>query len=95
MFLHLGQDTVINTESIVGIFDLDNTTLMKASRNFLSIAEKAGEVVYVSYELPKSFVVCEEEEKRTVYISQLSSQTLIKRTNFLKQTKISKKERTK
>lgn len=85
MFLHLGQDTVIKTENIIGIFDLDNTTLMKASRNYLSLAEKQKRVVYVSYELPKSFVVCEEEDGIKVYISQLSSQTLIKRTKFLKQ----------
>ncbi|MBQ8533472.1 MAG: DUF370 domain-containing protein [Clostridia bacterium] len=84
MFLHLGQDTVIKTDSIVGIFDLDNTTVMKSSREYLNKAEKLKQVVYVSYELPKSFVVCVENGKRNVYISQLSSQTLIKRTKFLK-----------
>ncbi len=84
MFLHLGQDTVIKTDSIVGIFDLDNTTVMKSSREYLKSAEKEKQVVYVSYELPKSFVVCVEDNKRTVYVSQLSSQTLIKRTKFLK-----------
>ncbi|MGN1081653.1 MAG: extracellular matrix regulator RemB [Acutalibacteraceae bacterium] len=85
MYLHLGQNTVILTKDIVGIFDLDNTTLMKASREYLAKAEKSGEAVTVSFELPKSFVVCVNQKgERKVYISQLSSQTLIKRARFIK-----------
>ena len=42
-------------------------------------AEQEGRVVAVSDELPKSAVVCEEEGRTTVYISQISSQTLLKR----------------
>lgn len=62
MFLHLGADTVIQTDHILGIFDLDTTTVQKSSREYLNLAEKAGRVVNVSpFELPKSFVVCEEE----------------------------------
>lgn len=33
----------------------------------------------VSYELPKSFIICKENGKIMVYISQLSSKTLYKR----------------
>lgn len=85
MYLHLGNDTVIKTADIVGIFDLDNVTLMKAGREYLTMAEKSGEAVTVSTELPKSFVVCvDKDNQRKIYISQLSSQTLIKRTAFLK-----------
>ena len=79
MFLHLGQDTVIKTDEIVGIFDIDNTTVSKHTRKFLSEAEKQGKVVNVSYELPKSFVVCNKKGNEKVYISQLSPATLIKR----------------
>ncbi len=80
MFLHLGQDTVIRTDQIIGIFDLDNTTVSVHSRNFLTRAQKAGRVKTVSYELPKSFVVClEADGQETVYLSQLSTQTLLGR----------------
>ena len=80
MFLHLGQDTVIKTKNIIGIFDLDNTTVMKASRNYLTLAEKQKRVKYVSYELPKSFVVCLDEDfNEVVYITQISCPTLKKR----------------
>lgn len=79
MYLHLGQDTVVRTESVVGIFDMDNSTLSKKTREFLAAAEKEKRVKNVSYELPKSFVICCENGAETVYISQISSQTLIKR----------------
>ncbi|MBR1703752.1 MAG: DUF370 domain-containing protein, partial [Clostridia bacterium] len=48
MFLHLGADTVVQTEHILGIFDLDTTTVQKHSREFLNRAEKEGRVVNVS-----------------------------------------------
>ena len=91
MFLHLGADTVIQTDHILGIFDLDTTTVQKSSREYLNLAEKAGRVVNVSpFELPKSFVVCEEERSEkeagwekektiVVYLSQLSAGTLLGR----------------
>ena len=79
MYLHLGQDTVVKFDSVLGIFDMDTSTVSKFTRDFLSKAEKDGNVVNVSYVLPKSFVVCLENKKLKVYISQLSSSTLQKR----------------
>ena len=80
MFLHIGQSTVIRTDDIVGVFDIDNTTVSKHTRNYLSSATKNGRVVNVSFELPKSFIVCKDRDnKETVYISQLSPATLLKR----------------
>lgn len=81
MYLHLGEKTVIRTDVILGIFDMDFTTVSKSTRNFLTQAEKTGKVVNVSYELPKSFIVCIEDNDYVVYISQISSQTLLKRIN--------------
>jgi hypothetical protein len=81
MYLHLGEKTVIRIESIIGIFDLDNTTISKNTRNFLTRAEKNGEVINVSYELPKSFIVCIKNKERKVYISQIAANTLYKRIN--------------
>lgn len=80
MYLHLGQDTVVKYENIVGIFDMDTSTVSKFTREFLNNAEKSGDVINVSYELPKSFVVCNENGVLKIYISQLSSSTLQKRS---------------
>ena len=58
MYLHLGQDTVIKMEEIIGIFDLETSTISKITRKYLADAEKAGQVVNVSMEMPKTFVIC-------------------------------------
>lgn len=79
MYLHLGQDTVITTDSIIGIFDIDACTISKKTRDYLAAAEKNKRVVNVSYELPKSFVVCESKGEIMVYISQISAKTLLSR----------------
>lgn len=79
MYLHLGEKTVIRTEDIVGIFDLDNTTISKNTRDYLAKQQKEGKVINVSYELPKSFIICEENNEKKIYISQLSNQTLCRR----------------
>ena len=82
IFLHLGENVTVSSEQIIGLFDLDNTTVSKKTRDFLSAAEKNGEVVYINSELPKCFVVCKDKKdknKKTVYITQLSLQALSKR----------------
>lgn len=76
MYIYLGGDTVINTSRITGIFDMDTSTVNKATRDFLSKAEKEKRVIYVNYELPKSFIVCGDN---TVYICPLNTATLLKR----------------
>lgn len=80
MFIHLGNNVVINDKEIIGIFDLDSTTVSKKSRDFLNMAEKRKEVITVSYELPKSFVLTGKKNKSKIYLSQLSSATLEKRS---------------
>jgi hypothetical protein len=81
MYLFLGQDTVVRTGDIIGIFDLDNTSVSKDTRGYLAAAEKTGRVFAVSEELPKSFVVCEACGKKSVFLSQVAPATLLKRAN--------------
>ena len=84
MYIHLGQETVIKSSDVVGIFDLESTTISKNTRMFLTKAEKKGEVETVSYELPKSFILCSSKKRnQKIYISQISSATLQKRSEFI------------
>jgi len=86
MYLHIGQSVVVPEANIIGIFDLDNTTGSQITRKFLGNAEKSGRVISVSEELPKSFVVCGEADptKMKIYLSQLSSHTLMKRSEAMR-----------
>ncbi|MDO4742694.1 MAG: DUF370 domain-containing protein [bacterium] len=79
MYIHLGQETVIDDKEIIGIFDLDTSTVSKKTREFLANAEKKQEVINITNELPKSFIVCNKNGENKVYISQLLSSTLQKR----------------
>ncbi len=84
MYLHLGNAVLIKTDEVIGIFDLDNTTVSKKTRDYLNISEKKKEVITVSYDLPKSFVVCSKKKgKQKVYLSQLSTATLQKRSGYI------------
>lgn len=79
MYLHLGSGAVVRSESIVGVFDLDNTSQSHLTRKYLAAAEKSGQVINVAEDIPKSFVVCKDESGMRVYLSQMSTQTLLKR----------------
>lgn len=83
MYIHIGGTTVLRTENIIGIFDLDNTTISARTRNYLNRAEREGRVIIVAEDLPKSFVVTEKCGEQKIYLSQLSTQTLLKRTDYL------------
>ena len=85
MYLYLGQEPVINTRNVVGIFDLDNTSTSRLTRQFLRQAQKSGSIVEVSSEIPKSFVLCREGKDTKVYLSQIGAATLKKRTGFLRE----------
>ena len=47
MYLHLGAETVVRTDSIVAVCDLDNASSSHITREALRAAEKAGKVVNV------------------------------------------------
>lgn len=78
MYLHVGQNQIIKTKEIIGIFDIDTCSISPRTRLFFKKSEDAKKVVNVSFELPKSFIVTENKEKN-VFISQLSTATLKKR----------------
>jgi len=80
MFLHLGQNEIVPSRRVIGIFDLDKCSYSKRTRDYLSAADKEGVVLDISGDIPKSFVVCDHPyHPQIVYLSQLNSTTLQKR----------------
>ena len=81
-YLHIGGDTVVNENEIVGIFDVDKITVFKVNRDYLSNAEKRGKIISVTQDLPKSCVICCESGKclEKVFLSPLLTSTLFKRS---------------
>lgn len=78
MYLSIGNDMAVRSSSIIGIFDLDNTTVSKRGREFLEKAEKDGKVVPCD-DLPKSYVVTAEYGFDRIYLTSLNTVTLEKR----------------
>lgn len=78
MYLSIGNDFAVRDSNVVGIFDLDNTSTSKRTREFLDRAEREGEVVPCD-DLPKSFVLTSEYGFSWVRLTELSAATLEKR----------------
>ena len=78
MYLSIGNDMAVRDRSIIGIFDLDNTSTSRRTREFLEKSEKEGEVVPCD-DLPKSFVLTCEYGMDRIYLTSLNVSTLEKR----------------
>ena len=84
MYLHLGSDISVSMKSVVAIMDLENTSTSEITQEYLMKISKKGDVIDVkSDELPKSYVITYEDGVQRVYVSPISSATLLKRAeNF-------------
>ena len=78
MYLSIGNDMAVRDSSIIGIFDLDNTSTSRRTRDFLAKSEENGDVVPCD-ERPKSFILTSEYGFHRVRLTSLSAATLEKR----------------
>ena len=78
-YLHLGKGTLVREDEVLGIFDLDITSQSHLTRKFLSMADKAGQVVNAAEDIPKSFVLCRQKGETRAYLSQMARATLLNR----------------
>ncbi len=76
MYLHVGNNKNIRIKSVIGIFDMDNSTVSTVTRKYLNSVQKKQLLEAVSDEIPKSFVLYENEGKYKVCMSPLSASAL-------------------
>jgi len=79
MFLHIGGEYIIKSKEIIGVFDLENTTTSKITKEYLKNQENIGNIINVNKEIPKTFIVLNKEKKIKIYLTSISSKILIKR----------------
>jgi len=79
MYLHIGGDHVIDRRDIIGVFDIENSTVSNITREYLRKSEKKGRVITIVNDMPKSFIVINKENDIYVYLSSLAPATLKKR----------------
>ena len=78
MYLPIGNDMSVRASAVVGVFDMDNTTVSHRTREFLRRAQEEGCVISCD-DLPKSYVVTVEYGMLRIYESAYSVSTLQKR----------------
>jgi len=77
MFLHLGNDVVVATQSLIAIINIEDPW-SEDVQDVIDLAEMERRLVTISdQEKKKALVICDD----CVYISPISSQTLYKRAN--------------
>ena len=79
MYLEIGNDLLVQSRSVIGIFDLDNTSWSKRTRTFLETEQENGELIDAAEELPKSFVLTQEFGAQRVYLTKYNTAVLMKR----------------
>ena len=79
MYISIGGDMAIRDRSIIGIFDLDGTSLSKKTMEYLENVEKTGMLINATEDVPSTFIVAEEYGMEKVYLTQLSAATIEKR----------------
>ena len=57
MYIDIGMDLAVRASQVLGVFDLDNTSWSKRTREFLQRAQEDGSLIEATDELPKSFVL--------------------------------------
>lgn len=82
MYIHLGEGTMLRSEEIIGIFDIERTTATQTNRKFLAASQKNGNITNVGSDIPKSFVVCCSQGRQRTYITKVSPLTLKKRCDL-------------
>ena len=81
MFLHVGNNKNIRRSSVIGIFDMDNATVSAVTRKYLNGQQREGRLWSVSYDIPKSFILYEENGEIKICFSPLSVSSLKGRLN--------------
>ena len=81
MFVHLGENFIVRQEDVVGIFDIDTSTMKKSTEKLLYDAQEKKKLRTISKEIPRSIVITKNKKDSMVYLSSVSTRTLKQRWN--------------
>ena len=81
MYLHIGNGQSVKKKDVIGIFDLDTATVTKTGKEFINRLERSGAVEYDDDDLPRSFVLINENGKNKAKLSRISTKGLLARAD--------------
>lgn len=92
MFLHLGGDTVIPITEIISIMNIKSSCNSKITKEFINISHEDDFINCICEERDaKSFILTERDHQTIIYLSPISSVTLLKRSNFYEEVILNNK----
>jgi len=80
MFLHVGNDVYLPFKDIILICNLDTASVSKNTQLYLKKCEEKGIVETICDDIPKTFIITRSKNKDKVYLTNISSTTLLKRS---------------
>ena len=83
MYIHIGKDIVLNSNNIIGIFNLEFIEKTKEYLRMYNDMLENKNVIDISDNCKKTFILFIENKKLKAYISNISATTIAKRKNFL------------
>lgn len=73
MYLHIGNGKSVKRKDIIGIFDLDTATVSKITKDFINKSQKKSKVTYFDSDLPRAFLLLDENGDTRVRLSRIST----------------------
>ena len=80
MYLHIGNSESIKKSEIIGIFDLDTSTVSSVTKKYIEKMQKEGMVEYNDTDLPRTFIIVKNKKEEKIKLSRISATSLIQRT---------------
>ena len=80
MYLHIGNSESIKKSEIIGIFDLDTSTVSSVTKKYIEKMQKEGKVEYNDTDLPRTFIIVKNKKEEKIKLSRISATSLIQRT---------------
>lgn len=81
MIIHLGGNVGVLHKHIVAIIDIDCPCMPAATQDLLSAVRRDGRLEHISQDKPKSCVLTQHGDKTVVYLSPITSRTLLQRVS--------------
>ena len=81
MYVHIGNDTVINSEEIIAILDIKSLEKKDSLENVCKNLGISDKIIDVSENNQKSLIIVNKNNDTNGYISNISTITLGKRTS--------------
>lgn len=81
MFVKLENGLSVRKKEIIGIFNMDTSTVSPVTRDYIKQANSERKIIYASKRVPESFILADNGFFENVYMTSFSVDTVLNRTS--------------